>query len=231
MLATVYAEPPNPPAAMPAAAASRGYAGPERRVPARSDWLAAVLDELDYGLLLVTEAAHVVQANHVARAELDSDHPLQLAGRELRARHSHDILPLHAALQNAAMRGLRKLLTLGDNRQRVSVSVVPLGSDRMRGEASTLLILGKRQMCESLSVQGYARCHGLTPAETRVLAALCQGEPPADIAVHLGVGIATVRSQIGSIRQKTGADSIRSLVRQVAVLPPLMGVLRQPIAA
>ena len=213
------------------AVAAHGYAGPERRTTPRRDWLAAVLDELDYGLLLVTEAGHVTQANHVAQGDLDSEHPLQLLGRELRARHAHDVLPLHTALQNAAHRGLRKLLTLGDNTQRVSVSIVPLGIDHSRSEASTLLILGKRQMCESLSVQGYARSHSLTPAETRVLTALCQGVPPAEVAAQLGVGIATVRSQIGSIRQKTGADSIRSLVRQVAVLPPLMGVLRHAMAA
>ena len=198
------------------AVAAHGYTGPERRTTPRRDWLAAVLDELDYGLLLVTEAGHVTQANHVAQGDLDSEHPLQLLGRELRARHAHDVLPLHTALQNAAHRGLRKLLTLGDNTQRVSVSIVPLGIDHSRSEASTLLILGKRQMCESLSVQGYARSHSLTPAE---------------VAAQLGVGIATVRSQIGSIRQKTGADSIRSLVRQVAVLPPLMGVLRHAMAA
>ena len=89
-----------------------------------------------------------------------------------------------------------------------------------------LLMLGKRQVCESLSVQGFARSHGLTPAETRVLVPLCQGVPPGEVAEMLGVGIATVRSQIGSIRQKTGAESIRALVGQVAMLPPLMGVLR-----
>lgn len=230
MFATIDAEAPSAQAVIPALLV-HAYAGPERRAAARRDWLAAVLDELDYGLLLVTESGYVVQANHAARAELDGDHPLRLIGRELRARHSADVVPLQAAVQNAALRGLRKLLTLGDDRLRVSVSVVPLGIDHMRGDASTLIILGKRQMCESLSVQGYARSHGLTPAETRVLAALCQGVPPAEVAARLGVGIATVRSQIGSIRQKTGADSIRALVRQVAVLPPLMGVLRQALAA
>jgi hypothetical protein len=34
-----------------------------------------------------------------------------------------------------------------------------------------------------------------------------------------------VRSQIGSIRTKTGANGIRELVRQVAVLPPLVNAL------
>ena len=40
------------------------------------------------------------------------------------------------------------------------------------------------------------------------------------------VAVSTVRTQIGSIRIKTGASSIRELVRQVAVLPPLVGALR-----
>jgi len=200
------------------------YAGPERRT--QHSWLVATLDEVDYGMLLLTETGHVVHANHVARIELDGQHPLQLVGHELRARHTHDATALHAALQNAALRGLRKLLTLGDGAHRACVSIVPVGADHAPGEASTLVMLGKRQVCESLSVQGFARSHSLTPAETRVLVALCQGTPPGEIAADLCVGIATVRSQIGSIRQKTGAGSIRALVRQVAVLPPLMGVLR-----
>lgn len=204
------------------------YAGPDRR--GRRDALMAILDELDYGMLLLTDTGRVLHANHVAQLELDSEYPLQLLGRELRARHAHDVVPLHAALQNAAQRGLRKLLTLGQGGHRVSVSVVPICAEHRPGEASTLLILSKRQVCEPLSVQGFAHSHGLTPAETRVLVVLCQGVPPGEVASELGVGIATVRSQIGSIRQKTGAESIRALVRQVAVLPPLMGVLRRTLA-
>ena len=167
----------------------------------------------------------MLHANHAARCDLVGEHPLQLVGSELRARDPRDVVALATALQNAARRGLRKLLALGAGANRVSASIVPLG------EATALVILSKRQVCESLSVQGFARSHGLTPAETRVLVALCQGVPPGEVATALGVGIATVRSQIGSIRQKTGAESIRALVRQVAVLPPLMGVLRHAAAA
>jgi DNA-binding CsgD family transcriptional regulator len=225
MLSTAFADRhnmPPPSAVLNHQSAADRYCGPERR--ARADWLAATLDEVDYGMLLLTNTNHVVHANHAARVELDGDHPLQLLGHELRARYSHDVAVLHAALQNAALRGLRKLLALGSGTHRISASVVPLG------DSTTLLMLSKRQVCESLSVQGFARVHGLTPAETRVLVALCQGVPPAEVATALGVGIATVRSQIGSIRQKTGAASIRALVRQVAVLPPLMGVLRHAMA-
>lgn len=206
----------------------RGYAGPERRnAPARSPhWLAATLDEIDYGMLLLADEAKAIHVNHVARAELDAEHPLQLLGGELHARHRHDAQALAEALQAASRRGLRKLLTFGTGAQRVSLSVVPLPSPFEPGWPVTLVLLGKRQVCAGLSVQGFATSHGLTGAETRVLAALCHGTPPTEVAAQLGVRIATVRTQIGSIRLKTGTDSIRDLVRRVAVLPPLMGALR-----
>lgn len=207
--------------------AHAGYIGPERRSSSQvRHWLAATLDEIDYGMLLLHDGPHVLQVNHAARAELDGTHPLQLLGRELRARHPQDVTPLADALRGASQRGLRRLLTLGDSEHRTSLSVVPLPASDDRFGPVTLLILGKRHVCELLSAQGFARSHGLTSAETRVLAALCQGTTPAEIAVQLGVAISTVRTQISTIRSKTGAESIRELVRQVAVLPPLMSVLR-----
>jgi DNA-binding CsgD family transcriptional regulator len=206
----------------------KNYLGPERRGPESGSrhWLAATLDEIDYGMLLLTDEVFTSHVNHAARAELDAAHPLQLLGRELRARHPHDVAPLAAALKGAAQRGLRKLLTLGEGNQRLSVSVVPLVLPGDAGGPVTLVMLGKRQVCEVLSVQGFAQCHGLSAAEARVLAGLCRGTPPTEIASGLGVAISTVRTQIGNIRLKTGAESIRALVQQVAVLPPLMGVLR-----
>jgi DNA-binding CsgD family transcriptional regulator len=188
-----------------------------------------MLDEIDYGMLLVSAEAEVVYLNHAARLELDDQHPLQLLGRMLRAHRPQDVAPLYDALA-AAQRGLRRLVTLGESQHRVSVSVVPLAAAAPRegvtAEQYTLLVLGKREVCEQLSVQGFARSVSLTPAETRVLEMLCRGVPPTDIADRQGVAVSTVRTQIGSIRAKTGAASIRELVRQVAVLPPLVGALR-----
>jgi DNA-binding CsgD family transcriptional regulator len=62
-----------------------------------------------------------------------------------------------------------------------------------------------------------------------VLEHLCGGVRPTEIAQRQGVAVSTVRTQIGSIRAKTGATSIRELVRQVAVLPPLVGALRHGV--
>ena len=189
-------------------------------------WLAAALDELDYGIVLLFDGMHVVHINDAARVELDEEHPLMLLDRELRPKLARDVAPLHEAVTAAATRGMRRLLTLGKDDRRASVSVIPLEAADA-GPRAVLVVLGKRAVCESLSVQGFARSYGLTGAETRVLIALCNGVPPAQIAVQLGVAVSTVRSQIGSLRLKTGAESIRALVGQVAVLPPVMGALRK----
>ena len=186
-------------------------------------WLAATLDEIDYGLMLLDAAQRVAHINQAARAELDAAHPLQLRGAALHTRRPQDATALHDALAAARERGLRRLIEIGDGARRTSVAIVPLAA--ADPNFATLLMFGKRSVCEALSVQGFARCHGLTAAETRVLIELCQGTPPGEIAHELGVAISTVRTQIGNLRLKTGAESIRALVRQVAVLPPLMGVL------
>ena len=213
--------------ALGAAVSHLPYRGPERRSATSqgSRWMAAMLDEIDYGMVLVGEGGQVLHVNHAARADLDAEHPLQLLGRELRTRLPQDGAALADALQ-AAQRGLRRLVTLGGRAQPLPVAVVPLGAMPGGSMAATLLLLGKRSVCESLSVQWFARSHALTPAETRVLEALCQGLDPREVAEQNGVGLATVRTQIGSIRSKTGAESIRDLVRRVAVLPPMVSSLR-----
>jgi DNA-binding CsgD family transcriptional regulator len=188
--------------------------------------LGLMLDEIDYGLLLLDANGIVRWRNDRAQAELDDAHPLQISAGHLGAQLPEDAARLAAAVADAAQRGTREMLTLGAGRQRVTLAVVPLAPDALDGHPATMLLLGKRQVCEDLSVRGFARAHRLTPAETRVLEALCAGVAPQKFAEHQGVRISTVRTQIGSIREKTGARSIRSLVRMVALLPPMVPALR-----
>ena len=63
---------------------------------------------------------------------------------------------------------------------------------------------------------------GLTQAEARVLEALCEGATPTEVAASLGVAVSTVRTQLATIRAKTGAAGIRQLVAGVANLPPVV---------
>jgi len=209
-------------------AVSNGYCGPERRAAPSplTRLLAATLDEIDYGMLLVADGLHVLHANHVARAELDALHPLQMLGRELRARQSRDVVPLHDALADACRNRLRRMVTLGDGPQRLCLAVVPILQSDLATATCALVLLGKRQVCQELSVDGFARAHALTPAETLVLKALCSGARPGEVALQHSVAVPTVRTQVGSIRAKTGAETIGALVRMVALLPPMVGALR-----
>jgi DNA-binding CsgD family transcriptional regulator len=217
---------PMPPIGMPALKPSAyDDAGGDAFV-ARSACLAAVLDELDYGILLLVDGgARVANVNHKAAMELDDDHPLRLSRGRLEARFAADVTPFRSAIDAAFNQGLRRLLTVGDERQRASVSIVPLksGDD---DAATVMVILGKSAVCEALSISGFCRSHGLTSAEGQVLAELSNGKSPKEIARHLGVAITTVRTHIQNTRSKTGAASIGALMARVAVLPPLRGTLR-----
>lgn len=187
--------------------------------------LAATLDEIDYGLLLLDRNQHVVHANHAARSEFDSEHPLELTQAHLQAQHPHDAALLRDALADVFQRAHRKLLTLGPASRRISISIVPLASAGA-APAWALVLIGKPQVCQDLSVEAFARSHKLTPAETLVLKSLCRGARPAEIARTHNVALSTVRTHVGSIRSKTSVASIGALVRTVSMLPPIVGVLR-----
>ena len=202
---------------------------PGRMAPAHTNatLLALMLDEVDYGMLLLDEDGGVMHANHGARHEIAAGHPLRLDGRLLSARLPAEAAMLSETLQCASHRNMRGLLHLGTGAGAVSVAVVPLAEVLPGGARPTLVMLGKRALCERLSVQWFARSHLLTPAETRVLEGLCDGASPNEIAEAQAVAISTVRTQIGSIRTKTGVGSIRALVRRVGLLPPLVTALRR----
>ena len=185
-----------------------------------------MLDEIDFGMLLLDDKLEVLHTNHVARRELDDQHPLVLEGAALLARRPLDSAALRDALQGAARRGLRRLISLGTGAQAVGVAVVPLSPADHAGVGALAVVLGKRAVCGELAVQWFAQNHLLTQAETRVLAALCAGREPSEIAASHGLTLHTIRTQISSLRVKTGAVSIRELLRRVAMLPPLVSALR-----
>lgn len=199
---------------------------PERRHASSlsSRWLSLVLEEFDHGVLLLDATGRVLHSNLAAQRALDEHHPLVIRNRQLRAADPCNELELLDALQSAERLGRRCLLRLGSDEHRANIVIVPL--NRNVSQAAVLLVLERRQLCGDLAAQFFALRHGLTPAETEVLKALSAGARPNDVAARQGVAISTVRTQIQSIRAKSGADSISELLRQLALLPPLMTALR-----
>ena len=213
----------------PSPVVTHGRPRAERRHAASltSHWMSLVLEELDYGVLLLTADGRVVHCNLAARRNLDAEHPLELVDNHVRARDAKDAPALLEALHGAQHDGRRCLLRLGEGAAKANVVVVPLNRDVT--QTAVLVVLERRQLCGELAAQWFALRYGLTPTETEVLKALSAGARPGDVAAQQGVAISTVRTQIQSIRAKSGADSIGELLRQLAMLPPLMSALRMEL--
>ena len=208
------------------------YRGPERRTgPAASlaQLLACVLDEVDYGLLMLSADGAVVHANHAARAELESTTSLRLSGQRLVSRTDSEQRLLDQALAAARDEGLRTMLTIATaGHGRIGLSVVPLPVALTQAHAghAVLISFERSRIAERLSVDAHAREHGLTTREQQVLDALCDGLRAKEIAMRLHIGEATVRTHINNIKAKTGAASIVDIVAQVSRLPPMVAALR-----
>ncbi len=207
---------------------SSGF-GPQSIPPALpaldNDHLWRVLDEIDYGLILVSADSTVRHANHLARYELARGQFLSMGKQQLQA--SPDKPEITAELLrgiHGASRGRRHMLTLRHGDESLPVACVPLFQP-FEGECSAVLVmLGRQSTTPNLALTFFARQHALTATEEGVLRALCKGQDITDIASAHRVAESTIRTQIRSLRDKTQCHSIRVLVQQVAALPPVVPV-------
>ena len=192
--------------------------------------LMRVLDEVDYGMLLVDAAGALRHANQLGLRELSRNGPLRLSRGCIAAPAAADQMALSAALADV-QRARRRLFSLGHNGSAVSVAAVPMpAGEEDTPETLALLVFGKRPASDTLTIDFYARTHRLTSAELVVLKSICAGAMPKEVARAQGVAISTVRSHICSIRIKTDTGSIRELVNRVAMLPPITPVVKAGLA-
>ena len=210
------------PALRPVTPAQARSAGAEPG--AEAGLLRAVLDHLQLGIVAVGPDGRVQHANRAARAH-GARHPeLRIDERQRPdcAAHADRLVQAIAA----ARAGRWTLVTLGSrgaaaDDERLTIAVVPLGRGQ-GADGTVLLLFSPPRGADALAMQLFARAAGLTSAEARVLRALADGQAPSQIARQNDVALSTVRSQVGSIRAKTGARSITELARAVGRLPPVM---------
>ncbi len=203
--------------------------------------LQAVLNQVDYGLAVVNvETQQIIFANVHAQSALHPANPqstgLCVTQGRLCTREADQADQLATALGRTRSR-VRGLLRLTNNSgHELAVAVMPLSEfnlpdSALHADSEThasahlpsyaLLVFAKQQLCDTTTVTLFARERGLTGAEGQVLAHVCKGLRPSQIATHQGVQVSTVRTQLRSIRLKTASDSVRELVEKVSILPPL----------
>ncbi len=182
--------------------------------------MGAVLNEIDYPLILLTQDLTPLYANRAAQGLLHGELP----GRP----GSTDRERLRQAVVDATQRGRRSFITVklnggGEGCSATPVAVIPQ-RDAM-DQACALLILAKPELCPALTLQGYARAMGLTDRETQVLQGLSAGQSPEQMARERGVALSTVRTQLSTLRAKTGAKDMKSVTQCIGRLPPLVHAL------
>lgn len=180
-----------------------------------------VLEEIDYGLLLVSPSGRLQHANHLARHELARARFLRIEAATVVGHSPEQTEEVMRGIRWAAQ-GRRQMLTLRCGGDSLPVACVPLHQPTDGQPASVLLMLGRQSGAQNLAITFFSRTHGLSPAEEAVLKALCEGLDVREIAQANGVAECTVRTQVRSLRDKTGINSMRLLVQRVAALPPVV---------
>ncbi|MGH8784341.1 MAG: helix-turn-helix transcriptional regulator [Cupriavidus necator] len=142
---------------------------------------------------LLRDGDYVVGRNGCVGAVLsDDDARLRHAIRQVRATGRGTSL---------ALSGLRS------GPQSLLLSITPLQSGGAAGwdfaGACVLITARARKQSLGLSAQTLSRTFGLTAAESAVALALCEGKTPDEHAQALGLSLATVRTQLRAVFEKT----------------------------
>ena len=182
------------------------------------DLAAALIDQVECGLIACDVDGWLLHANRAARRELAEGRVLRLAKGQLRC--DIQAAELTEALHDAAVRHRRRLLGLGQGKDQLTLVTMPAGVDAGQ-TPSALIVLGRRTVCSTLGLEMLALRQGLTLAEQRVLRSLVANRPVREIAAEHGVALSTVRTQIQAIREKVGVRSIDALLLNAAQLPPV----------
>ena len=189
------------------------------------DQLLRVIDEIDYGILVINAQGEILQVNHLARHELLTGHCLASVNNRLTGRSTGLCEQIAQGLEHA-YRGQRKLVFLDSHQGDMPVVFIPLIHPLGTESPTVLVLLTRQSACDNLAVRMYARAQRLSPSEESVMIGLCRGLEVSDIARENGVAQSTVRSQVKSLREKTGCSSIRRLIHRIHSLPPVVPALR-----
>ena len=186
-----------------------------------ADFAWRVLEEIDYGLLLVSVDGNLLHANHLGRHELSRERFMRLRDGRVLGQTPGQTGEILMGIERAS-HGRRQMIALRNRDQTLHVACVPLFHSFENDGGSVLLMLGRQSETHNLALTFFSRSYGLTPAEEAVLKALCEGLGVPEIASAKGVSKNTVRTHVRSLRDKTGINSIRGMIQRVAALPPVV---------
>ena len=166
-------------------------------------------------------AGRVIELNRAAERILGRDDGLIIRNGRLAASGvlgSEKLAKLIADAVNvkAGAAAGRMLVRRRDGGPAYILTIAPLGASLTVQESPLALIVVAGPDAPSPSERELAEFFGLSPAESRLAAALMTGKTLHDVASASGVRITTLRTQLSSILRKVGASRQAELMRVLA---------------
>jgi hypothetical protein len=189
-------------------------------------WLRSLLDDVGFGVLILDRQLNVCFINEDAKVTLSAIGIVDVvigtivtASNREKPSHSYDSKFIVNA--KLAVTGLRKLVIFGDRENQIAIAMSPIKLEGQSTAFGVIVTMERKSVCETISLWAYGKVQGLTPGELKVLQQLTNGQDPADVAKTLKISVATVRTHIRSMVNKTDSSCMRGLLLKVAKLPPI----------
>lgn len=177
------------------------------------------LDQLCAGVIVTDSGGRIIEMNRAAEAIVRLDDGLNVRNDRLCARRAFETAKMATLIDGATADAKsdrtagRMLVGRCDGLPPYVLTVAPLRTDVAIDHRRYTLIVVVDPERHCPSDKDLAEFFGLSPAEARLAAALLTGKTLSQIAASTGTRITTLRTQLGSILRKVGAERQSDLVR------------------
>lgn len=185
----------------------------------------SILDQLDYGVLLLDAGGKVLFANRMANAALKSKDGLWLGPEGVHVYLHAEHVKLRALMREAAMaldfgqpsQGAM-MVTRANGRAPLSVLVAPLPHLQNAAGPAMVLFVTALDWCAPPDPRAYEEIFKLTRMEARLAAALASGKTVQEFTREAGVTLNTTRTHLKRMYAKLGIGRQQDLVRLLLTL-------------
>lgn len=183
----------------------------------------AALDAIAHPIFLLDRTGHVLFLNESAERQASKEGGIRVRDGRPALVHHEDNKALDSAIArvaNSRHAGVETIAIRTSETASEIILVAPL--PRASGlKASAIVIVGGRDGRNRGRSAEFARIHGLTPTELRLVESLSAGRSIQDIAAGRQVAVDTVNKQVKQTMAKIGCHRQLDIVRQFLCFPIL----------
>jgi len=192
-----------------------------RKIETRT--LAATLDNLAAGVVVVADQGRILHANATARRMMSACEPIADVNGALSVHDADGSRELADAIALArtdeAGIGSRGIGVALRGKEPAVAHVLPLAFGDLRSrllpEATAAIFVTQTEARPATDIAAIGRSYGLTPAETRMLEQLARGRTLTEAREALGISRGTAKTHLARIFEKAGVSRQAELIALV----------------